>query len=60
MKARRGHPFGLMQVTINAKSGKKPGTLFLSIQGGAPPWARATKNVKKPVSDVEKLDLRIL
>ena len=26
----------------------------------AAPWARATKNVKKPVSHVEKLDLRFL
>ena len=28
--------------------------------GGATPWARATKNVKKAVSHVEKLDLRFL
>ena len=28
--------------------------------GDATPWARATKNVKKPVSHVEKLDLKFL
>ena len=29
-------------------------------KGDATPWARATNNVKKPMSHVEKLDLRFL
>ena len=45
MKARRGHPFGLMQIpkmpNLCSSKGKKPGTLFLlhtlSTQGGALP-----------------------
>ena len=31
----------------------------LAKRGGSP-WARSTKNVKKPVSHVEKPDLRLL
>ena len=43
--------------SVAAAADLKPASREL---GGATQWARATKNVKKPVSHVEKLDLRFL